>query len=1131
MANGSDSVAHEMDTMLSPPSIQVTPTSKATPTSQTSLTGPFPHSEVKQKEEEGEEEEQGDGDELEASRVALLLASPTVSDLESPGDVSLGQTSVVSDQSRQSQHSRAKLIKSPVEKPVSGENTVVIESGCLDDEDLDEASNRCGIGCWSPPCFQRCANVKVFVAFTCVLGVVSSALTTGYLNSVITTIEKSPKLTIPVNWLISPAVQSQAYNPSELAYIPGSLVPSLKSKENTVVIESGCLDDEDLDEASNRCGIGCWSPPCFQRCANVKVFVAFTCVLGVVSSALTTGYLNSVITTIEKRFEIGSSTSGIIAAAYEFGNLVAVIFVSYLGASRHIPKWIGVGVLVMGVGSILFALPHVIAPKYSVRSGMVSKDRDRGVVTSELLNISSITNSSLPLAYHTSSSSSSSSTSRSSSRSTSLDEENICRAPENGGRPGGERDELCFDKNSAGNWGYVLVLVAAQVLIGAGSTPIMTLGITYVDNHVRKDKSPSYLACIHASSALGPVMGYALGALLLQYYVDTFSHEVPISPSSPRWVGAWWGGFIICSVLLLLLAPIFLAYPRVLVADKRRLLDDKIKGAETTPMGGGAVDVGVPSDGVQSTGYGRSYKEIPRAVLSLIKNPVYTIMLPAICCEICIVSGFVVFLPKYIESQFGTTTSQANLFTGGIGIPGAVIGILVGGQVLKRMALSPKGAIQFVLLLNTAALCGFSFFFFMGCNNLKIAGANFPYFNSSGHKIFEANLTSTCNQNCACSPNNIQPICGVNGITYFSPCHAGCTNLNHFYDAGKEEKSLNYSGCSCISAGAASIIGRSGVSHHTSDSNNHVDGGSVVGGGGGSDGGGDSLTASQTEPEHHEVIIAPMATLGACKNRCKRLLPFLILLVGMTFCVAGTQMPLLMVTLRSVRTMERSFALGLQFVVMRLFAYIPSPIFFGNAIDRTCLLWNVKCDRNGSCLLYDIVHFRFMYIGIAAGLKVISLCFFVAVWYFIRRRTIHEAEAAKQASLPESAPLSSELDEKTCGDDRDKASPLSTQPGDSSNEPNPSNNGNDPGSDLANGSATHEMRQMSSPSPRPGPASGTACANLGISEPSLAHTQNMTGLHEGGPEVGDQAIPERLEVKVGNNVGKPGIPRTNESML
>lgn len=52
---------------------------------------------------------------------------------------------------------------------------------------------------------------------------------------------------------------------------------------------------------------------------------------------------------------------------------------------------------------------------------------------------------------------------------------------------------------------------------------------------------------------------------------------------------------------------------------------------------------------------------------------------------------------------------------------------------------------------------------------------------STGHKIMEANLTSACNSNCDCSPNHLEPICGINGITYFSPCHAGCTNyyVNH----------------------------------------------------------------------------------------------------------------------------------------------------------------------------------------------------------------------------------------------------------------------------------------------------------------------------------------------------------------
>ena len=64
---------------------------------------------------------------------------------------------------------------------------------------------------------------------------------------------------------------------------------------------------------------------------------------------------------------------------------------------------------------------------------------------------------------------------------------------------------------------------------------------------------------------------------------------------------------------------------------------------------------------------------------------------------------------------------------------------------------------------------------------------------------------------------------------------------------------------------------------------------------------------------------------------------------------------------RSVEEEEKAFALGIQFVIFRLFGYIPSPILFGAVIDSTCLLWKSTCNgaAGGRCLLYDIVMFRY----------------------------------------------------------------------------------------------------------------------------------------------------------------------------
>ena len=37
--------------------------------------------------------------------------------------------------------------------------------------------------------------------------------------------------------------------------------------------------------------------------------------------------------------------------------------------------------------------------------------------------------------------------------------------------------------------------------------------------------------------------------------------------------------------------------------------------------------------------------------------------------------------------------------------------------------------------------------------------------------------------------NDVQPVCGANGLTYFSPCHAGCTNIGTNSD--------NFTNCAC----------------------------------------------------------------------------------------------------------------------------------------------------------------------------------------------------------------------------------------------------------------------------------------------------------------------------------------------
>lgn len=59
---------------------------------------------------------------------------------------------------------------------------------------------------------------------------------------------------------------------------------------------------------------------------------------------------------------------------------------------------------------------------------------------------------------------------------------------------------------------------------------------------------------------------------------------------------------------------------------------------------------------------------------------------------------------------------------------------------------------------------------------------------SSRAEPFQVNLTAACNFGCECHTTDVEPVCGNNGLTYFSPCHAGCTELS---------SRSNYTNCAC----------------------------------------------------------------------------------------------------------------------------------------------------------------------------------------------------------------------------------------------------------------------------------------------------------------------------------------------
>lgn len=139
-----------------------------------------------------------------------------------------------------------------------------------------------------------------------------------------------------------------------------------------------------------------------------------------------------------------------------------------------------------------------------------------------------------------------------------------------------------------------------------------------------------------------------------------------IDPGDRRWVGMWWGGFLLCGLLLIIVAIPFFLFPKVLTHEKKKLkkLDHINKPAvsnnsnslprQQPPTQHHSQEKCQHQKTASDTGYGKDIKDIPLSMWRLVSNPVYIVTCLGACMELMIVSGFIVFLPKYLGKKCRT---------------------------------------------------------------------------------------------------------------------------------------------------------------------------------------------------------------------------------------------------------------------------------------------------------------------------------------------------------------------------------------------------------------------------------------------------------------------------------------------
>ncbi|OCT87963.1 hypothetical protein XELAEV_18016592mg [Xenopus laevis] len=476
-------------------------------------------------------------------------------------------------------------------------------------------------------------------------------------------------------------------------------------------------------------GSGLVGKGCFK---GLEIFLAALCFV-YFAKALAGSYLKSTITQIERRFDIPSSLVGVIDGSFEIGNLLVILLVSYFGARLHRPKIIGTGCLIMAAGTFLIAMPHFFMGRYSYERPLVHS-------ANSSINVSPCAQDSRDPKF--------------------IPSEN----PHRNLGTGCEKD--------LGNsmWVYILL---GNLLRGVGEAPIQPLGISYIDDYTSEDNTAFYIGCVQTSAVIGPIFGFLLGSLCAKLFVDIGSvnlDSVTITPADAHWVGAWWLGYLIAGGISILATIPFWFLPK----EQPRAEMHKNSGTSSEQSRFILEEQNEANTEQDQVHLLNMVKDFLPSVKDLLGNPVYFLYLCGSVFQYNSLIGMVTYKPKYIEQQYGQTSSKTNFLIGLINIPAVALGIFSGGVIMKRFRINILGAAK--LLLGPSLLGYLMLFslFAMGCKNSSMAGLTVSY-QGSAQISNQENGVSECNVGCRCPLSHWDPVCGENGLTYYSACFAGCS--------------------------------------------------------------------------------------------------------------------------------------------------------------------------------------------------------------------------------------------------------------------------------------------------------------------------------------------------------------------
>ncbi|XP_037931515.1 solute carrier organic anion transporter family member 74D [Teleopsis dalmanni] len=527
--------------------------------------------------------------------------------------------------------------------------------------------------------------------------------------------------------------------------------------------------DSDLSGGVERktptCGLFGCRPKWARNFASTHVFMVVF-LLAYILQGMYMTYFVSVITTIEKLFQIKSKTTGFLLSASEMGQISTAMLLTYFAGRGHRPRWIACGMVLFSIAAFACSLPHFIFGKQLMQSSALfsgnaafqepTTQANYGLnLDLATLNVSLNPNSKMTI----------------------LQDLNLCLPGNNSTLLSSECNEDRKMEQASHSKITVIVLCiffASLLSSGIGQTAVATLGIPYIDDNVASKQSPMYMAITIGVRILGPASGFIVGSFCTRWYVN-FTNP-GFDASDPRWIGAWWLGPVVIGSLMMLSSIAMFSFPK-------ELRGKRAPNANGTANGGTSA---TPAEAEEKP----KLRDFPKTVRRQLSNDILMFRTASCVFHLLPIAGLYTFLPKYLETQFRLATYDANMIAAFCGILVMGVGIVISGLVILKLKPSAKSVAAWIAFTALVYSAGMVILMFVGCNMNDFAGYK------PTTKQTTALIEPACPAvlDCTCDKENFAPICGIDGKIYISSCHAGCT----VSEMRNIDNRTVFSNCSCI---------------------------------------------------------------------------------------------------------------------------------------------------------------------------------------------------------------------------------------------------------------------------------------------------------------------------------------------